>query len=72
MAEKSSSEVLVPLVRAMDRAAVHQTEDSGVRATLQRGDSADAREGGLEAALLTALRFLSGTALHLHTAVPLC
>ena len=64
LAEKVTGNVIMPLIRAGDRAAVHQTEERGAGAALQRRDSADAREGGLEAALLAALRFLSGTALH--------
>ena len=72
LAEKVPGSIIVPLIHAGDRAALHQTEEHGVSAALQRRDSADAREGGLEAALLTALRFLSGAALHHHTAIAQC
>ena len=62
LAERVSSEVILPLVHARDRAAMHQTQEPGATAALQRRDSADAREGGLEAALLATVRFLAGPA----------
>lgn len=62
LAEKVYGDVIVPLIRAGDRAAVHQSQDAGASAALQRHDSAAASEGGLEAALLTTARFLSGMA----------
>lgn len=68
LAEKVTGSIIVPLIRAGDRAALHQTEERGVSAALQRRDSAHTREGGLEAALLIALRFLSGMALLHHPA----
>ena len=71
LAEKVSRDVIVPLIHAGDRAVLHLMHEHGAGAALQRRDSAEAREGGLEAALLAALSFLSGTAQHPHEAVTL-
>ena len=52
--------VILPLIQAGDRAAVQQSSDPHGSSTLQRQDGADASQGGLEDALLMAVRFISG------------
>lgn len=60
LADKVSDGIIAPLIRSGDRAAVQQKQEPGGGATLQMHGSTNSSEGALEAALLIAVRFLSG------------
>ena len=64
LAQQVTEAIIVPLIHAGGKACMQTAQHGGGGRALERHDGADAEEEGLEASLLTTLRFLAGMCLH--------